>query len=53
MTGIEETRWNAMDGAQRHDWLLAAGEHNITFKFLDWQELPEPLAEKLIEVYKG
>lgn len=50
---LEETRWNSMDGEQRHEWLIAAGEHNITFKLLDWQELPEPLAERLIQIYSG
>ncbi len=52
MTTLEENRWNSMDAPSRHDWLIAAGEHNVALQFLDWQELPEPLAIKLMEVYK-
>jgi len=48
---LEETRWNGMDGAQRQDWLATAGEQNFIFRFLDWQEIPEPLVERLIAVY--
>lgn len=50
MATLEEKRWDAMDSTARHDWLISAGEHNVTFKYLDWQELPEPLAERLMKV---
>jgi hypothetical protein len=42
--------WNEMTQEQRHDWLRAAGVHNLTFKFLDWDDLPEALKNDLGKV---
>lgn len=48
---FEESRWQKMNTNQRESWLLSAGiapDAAYFFRDADWQELPVPIAEKLI-----
>lgn len=43
--------WNEMTQDQRHDWLHAAGVFNFSFKFIDWEEIPEHVRAMLNSVF--
>jgi len=42
-------RWDFMSREQRQSWLSESGEHNVTFTYLNWDDLPKAVREKLIE----
>lgn len=49
MTTTAAHQWNAMNVADRHEWLISARISNYSLRYLDWEDLPAGVRQLLTE----